>query len=293
MLSAGCGGAKSLANLSPQELFAAGKEAYGREKYLKAIELFQTVVYNYPGETIVDSAQYYLALSYFGNKEYELAEVEFNRLIINYPSSPYFEHAIFMKAVSAFEATPKHYGLDQTALKDAIKQFEDFIIDFPESELVEDARKYLLAARTRLARKFYEAGIVYSRMRAFEAAKIYFQKVIDDYTDTEYAPKASYQYAEMEYKLGRYEEARRKFEDFKTVFPDHELAPKAAERAIEAAFKSCEKAFKEGDYALAEQRLQAFIANYPDNGRVKKADKYLEKIHRIIKSEPQVNEAES
>lgn len=293
MLIGGCGGSKSLTTMSAQDLFDLGKQAYEKRKYLKAIELFQTIVYNYPGESIIDTAQYYLALSYFGNEEYELATLEFNRLIINYPSSPYFEHAIFMKAVSVFESTPKHYGLDQTELQKAIKLFEDFIIDFPESQLVDDARKYLLVARTRLARKFYESGIVYVRKRAYEAAKIYFQKVIDDYTDTEYAAKASYQYAEMEFKLGRFEQARKKFEDFKVVFPNHELVEKATQRAIEAAFRSGEAAFKNGDYALAEQRLQAFKNNYPDNGRTKKVEKYLEKIHQITKDEAQLNEAGS
>ena len=103
LLADGCGGSKSLANMNAHQLFELGKKEYDKKKYLKAIELFQTVVYDYPGESIVDTAQYFLALSYFGNKEYELSAVEFNRLIVNYPSSAYFEHAIFMKAVSAFE----------------------------------------------------------------------------------------------------------------------------------------------------------------------------------------------
>jgi len=299
VLAAGCGGSKSLATLNAQELFELGKQAYEKEKYLKAVELFETVVYNYPGEAIVDSAQYFLALSYFGNEEYELAGVEFNRLITNYPASVYFEQAIFMKAVSAFESTPRHYGLDQAELKDAITQLEDFIIDFPESKLIGDARKYLSAARTQVAKKLYESGVVYRRLesmygnQAIAAAKIYFQKVIDDYTDTEYGAQASYQFAEMEFKLGRFDEARQKFEDFRAVFPRHELAKKAAEQAIEAAFKSGETAFKNGDYTLAEQRLQAFKTDYPHNGRTQKANNYLEKIHRITKQEPQVNEAES
>lgn len=174
-----CGGSVSLATLSATELFELGKEKYEGKKYIKAVEIFQAIVYNYRGESIVDTAQYYLALSYFGAKEYELAQVEFTRLVLNYPSSVYFAHAIFMKAVSFFEATPSHYGLDQADLVTAIKQFEDFIIDYPESELIPDTQKYLLVARTRMAKKFYASGIVYSRMRAYRAASIYFQKVVD------------------------------------------------------------------------------------------------------------------
>ena len=91
----GCGSRPTLANLSAHELFDKGKEEYSQKHYLRAIEYFQAVVYNYPGESVVDTAQYYLALSYFGDKEYELAQVEFNRLVVNYPASVYFEHSIF------------------------------------------------------------------------------------------------------------------------------------------------------------------------------------------------------
>jgi len=293
LLIIGCAGKKSLSTKSAHEVFELGKKEYEKGKYYKAIELFQSVVYNYPGSPIVDTAQYYLSLSYFGNKEYVLAGVEFNRLILNYPSSVYFEHAVFMKAVSFFESTPKHYGLDQTELQKAIKQFEDFIIDFPESELLPDVRKYLLLARSRMAKKYYESGIVYSRMRAYESAKIYFQKVIDDYTDTDFASKASYKYAEMEFKLQRFDQARIKFQNFKSVFPLHEWVKKANRRIVEAAFRSGEVAFKKGDYSLAQEKLEAFQAEYPDNGWTKKAGKYLDKIDRLIRQNSQTNETDS
>ena len=102
----GCGKRPAVANLTAHELFERGKEEYNDNDYLNALEYFQAIVYNYPGESIVDTAQYYLGLSYYGAKQYELAQVEFNRLILNYPSSVYFEHSVFMKAVSFFEGNP-------------------------------------------------------------------------------------------------------------------------------------------------------------------------------------------
>ncbi len=280
-VAAGCGGKRTKAHLGPQELFELGMEEYNKKHYFNAIEHFQAVVWNYPGETIVDTAQYYLALSYFGEKNYELARVEFDRLVNNYPSSAFFEQALFMKAVSTFELTPRHYGLDQSELTDAIRQFEDFIIDYPESELIPDVQRYLKIARTRLARKYYEAGIVYSRMGAYKSAEIYFQKVIDEYTDTEFAARAAYQNAEMEFKLKRFDSAAKKFGDFVKVFPDHEWVSKAKKRQVEAAFKSGEAAFKKGDYALAQQKFEAFQTTYPNNGWSKKVRKYLKKISEL------------
>ncbi len=288
-----CAGPRALSTMTAQELFEEGMKKYEGHKYIRAIEIFQTCVYNYPGDDIVDSAQYYLALSYFGNKEYEVAQVEFNRLVLNYPSSVYFEQAVFMRAVSFFESTPGHYGLDQSELATAIRQFEDFIIDFPESEVVPDARKYLLAARTRLAHKYYDAGIVYSRIRAWESAQIYFQKVIDDFTDTEFAPLASFEYAWMDYKRKRYAEARKGFHDFQIVFPEHEKVAKARENEIKAAFMQGEVAYDKGDYAKASEILAEFKQTYPDHKLNGKVDKYLRKIAEKTQTGPKAESDDS
>lgn len=289
----GCGGKTSLTNLSSHELFKLGKEKYNHKKYLRAEEIFQSIVYNYPGETIVDSAQYYLGLSYFGAKEYELAQVEFNRLALNYPSSVYFKHALFMKAVCFFESTPKNYGLDQSELVKAIKQFQDFIIDYPESELIPEAKKYLLIARTRLAKKYYMSGEVYEHMSRYKSAEIYFQEVVDDYTDTQFAPLATFKVGEMTYKQKKYVDAQNKLKNFIDVFPNNQYTPKAKKMIIEASFKSAEQALKKGNYVLAKERLNAFIKNYPNNKKVKKANELIKKIDKITLTNLKENDGNS
>jgi outer membrane protein assembly factor BamD len=292
-LQFGCSGSLKLGSLPPDELFELGRKYHNEHKYIRAIEVFQTVVYNFPGESIVDSAQYYLALSYFGNKDYTLAEREFNRLLLNYPSSVYVIHAQFMRAVCFFEGTPKHYGLDQSDLETAIRQFEDFIIDHPESELLPDARAYLLTARTRLAHKYYDGAMVYVHIERDNPAKTYFQKVIDDFTDTEYAAKSSYRLAELEYKRKNYEKALEMYSNFLVVFPEHEWAGKASERAEEAAFKWAEVAYKNGDMVKARELLEAFTKDYPESKRIDKANKYLQQIGESPTGEPGVEQADS
>jgi outer membrane protein assembly factor BamD len=279
--------------MTPRERFEIGRQLYERGKYFNAQEVLQSVIFNYPGHPIVDTAQYYLALSYFGNEEYEVAEVEFNRLALSYPSSAYYTQAVFMRAVSAFEATPDHYGLDQTELYDALSQLNDFIIDFPESELIPDARKYLAAGRNRLARKHYENGIVYSHMGTYKPAKIYFQKVVDDYTETEWAPRAAFEIAYMDYKLKAYGDARGGFEAFLQAFPQHELAEKARKLRVEAAFKSGEKAFKAGEMETARELFESFKRDFPDHELGDKADKYLDQIAQRASDSTEVSDADS
>lgn len=289
----GCGGRPAIGELTATELFSVGMEAYEDEDYLDAIDYFQACIYNYPGRSVVDTAQYYLGLSYFGNEEYRVAEVEFGRLISNYPASVYFEHAVFMRAVCAFESAPDHFGLDQSELETALSRLEDFIIDFPESELVPDAQEYIRIGRDRLAKKSYRAAIVYHRMGAYEAARKYFQHVIDEYTDTDWAARATYMLAEENLKLSNYDEARDGFENFRVVFPDHEWADEAVDKAEEAAFKAAVRLFEAGELASARERLERFRDQYPSSDRVDDANEYLQKITRADGGAAEVTDVES
>lgn len=246
-LLAACGGRQTLTNLPARELYQKGMAEYEQKKFYRSIDYFSAIVYNYPGESLVDTAQFYVAMSYFGQKDYKLASVEFNRLLQNYPSSVYATNAQYMKAVCLYEAAPGHYGLDQSDLKEGLQQLEDFVIDNPEAELVADARVYIAEGRNRLARKTYEAAVVYVRNRALKAASIYFQQVVDDFTDTDYAPLAAYGIADVEFQLSHFEKARTQFENFAKAFPEHELAAKARQRASEAAAQETETATKPGE----------------------------------------------
>ncbi len=275
----GCGGGPKLANLGSRELFQLGMNKYAKGKYLGAIEALQMAIFNYPGETQVDTAQYYLALSYYGNHDYVLGQVEFNRLLTNYPASAFAPNAQLMKAVCFFKGTPKHYALDQTDLVTAITQFEDFLQDHPESEAVPEAKQYLKDAQSRMARKYYESGIVYIRVRDFNAARTYFQKVVDEYTNTEYASDATYQIAETYYQQKNWDKAEEQFSNFGVVWPQHKWTAQAAKQASEASYKGGMAALKAGDTALARKRLERFVLICgPDNGKLKKVNATLQQI---------------
>ncbi len=221
-----CTSGKVLLAPTAHDQFNLAKKDFDEGKYLKSIEGFQKTIFNFPGATVVDTAQYYLAMSYYKNDEYELAAVEFNRLILSYPRSDFADDAQYMVGVSYMKNTPGHYALDQEDLKKAIKSLQDFIIDNPDSPLIQDAKDRILEARTKLAHKAYENGMTYFKMYAYEASEVYFQYVIDEYTDTPYAPKALYRLGEALYKEHKYKEAQEKFQQFVGLYPDHKLIDK-------------------------------------------------------------------
>jgi len=226
-LIAGCGGITMKNYPTAEEQYRQAFKEYQKENYLKAIDGFQKVIYNFSGASMVDSAQYHLAMSYYHQDDYFMAAAEFDRLVNNYPGSPFVDDGQFMAGLCYFKSAPSHYGLDQDELDRALQTLQDFITDNPRSELVDDALAAIEEANARLARKRYENGRMYFRLGYYESARIYFQAVIDEHTDTEWAARALYYMGEIDYKEENYSDARTRFDNFLIVYPDHEFAEKA------------------------------------------------------------------
>ena len=161
-----------------------------------------------------------------------------------------------------------------------LKKFGEILISRPAGrEAYLAMQAYILKARTRLARKLYDNGLVYERIRAYRAARVYYQKVVDEYTETEFGPQATFGVAECDYRLREYGKARLQFANFAAVFPGHERSAKALERVPEAAFLDAEQAFLKGDED-ASDKLNAFLSDFPNDKRVKKIYEYLQQQPR-------------
>ncbi|HSG98868.1 MAG TPA: outer membrane protein assembly factor BamD [candidate division Zixibacteria bacterium] len=220
----GCGGKGKSAPLAAEEQFALAMGLYERGKFFDSAEEFQKVIYNYPGGSSVDSAQYFLAMSYLQDKQFELAAVEFERLVRNYPRSPFAVEARFRTAYSYFRAAPRHHGLDQTEVKRAVRLLNDFLIDYPDSEYAPEAQQALYEANTRLAKKYFESAVVYTRIRAWRSAEIYFQYVIDNYSNSNYTEESLAGKTRALLKQRKWDEAALSANSFLGLYPDSDFA---------------------------------------------------------------------
>lgn len=227
MIAAGCGSTKIKSYSSAEEQYREAHKEFQKEHYLKAIDGFQKVIYNFSGASMVDSAQYFLAMSYYLQEDYFLAAAEFERLYNNYPGSPFLDDGQYMAGLCYYKSSPRNYGLDQEDLIRAIQILEDFVTDNPGSDLADDARATIKEAYGRLAKKRYENARIYYKLGYLDAAEIYFQTVIDDHTDSEWAARALYYKGEIKFKQKWYQEAKAVFDNFLVVYPEHKLAEKA------------------------------------------------------------------
>lgn len=215
--------------------FETGMRLFEQEKWDDARLAFETVVFNHPGSSIVDSAQYMMAMSYYRENDPILAAAEFQRVRIQYPTSTLVDDADYMRALCLLEAAPSHTGLDQEKTQEAVNEILLFKDSHPLSEYVPKADSLLSVAYGRLSEKDYKTGVLYQKLGQYQAAQIYFQGMIDRYPESPLVPEALYRMGEGQQKLDSLNNAVEFYEKVLYLYPEHERADDARKKVARIA----------------------------------------------------------
>lgn len=208
---AGCGSKRvNLRTLPPEEQFDYAKKFYDKKDYFKAKTEFTAVVMNNRGNRIAEAAQFYLAESHYNLKEYILAIAEYERLIRTMPKSQYVDDASYKIGMAYYELAPG-YALDQEYTLKAISQFEQFLLEYPDSDLKDEVIEKWNVCKDKLAKKEFKAGEQYRKMGYFKAAIISFDAVIMEYPECDYVDDALYWKAECNRLMDNLDEAESNF----------------------------------------------------------------------------------
>jgi outer membrane protein assembly factor BamD len=232
LLLLGCGGKSDKEIPDARTQFRIAMREYNSGHYLDAQEEFQRLIFNYPGESMADTAQYYLAMSYYKDKEYALAAGEFERLLSAFPASEFTEAGHYRLAMTHYERSPK-YPLDQKSTYDAIEQFELYLDAFGEGEFADSSRIKLGELRNKLARKVYGSGIIYMKVGDYVAAIVYFDHLLQEFSDTDWAQSAQYQKGECYRKQKSWEQAKSAYMEAINGYSRSEHTQKAEKRLSE------------------------------------------------------------
>jgi outer membrane protein assembly factor BamD len=169
--------------------FEKAMNQYEEENYSDAARAFETVISIGRGTDIGQEAQFYLAESYFNNRRYLIAASEYERYVQFHPNSERRELAEYKQGLSYYNLSPR-YRLDQTYTHRAIEAFRLFNSRYPNSEYAEQAADYISELRSKLARKKYSAAAFYKRTSQYGAAVVYYDIVVDEYPETEWAERS-------------------------------------------------------------------------------------------------------
>lgn len=222
VLIAGCTGRKPEATWTAEEYFHYAKDMYDDESYFDAVNEFTIVILRFPGSSVADSAQFYLASCHYNLDEYIISAAEYSKLINNMPQSPLVPEAQFMLAESYFAMSPRP-ALDQEYSIKALREYQIFLDDFPRDPRRDEAERKIFLLREKLAKKQLQNADLYRKMMEFKSSLIYYDIVLEQYYDTDFADDALLGKAMSYMEMEDYKSAKETLLTFKDKFPTSDL----------------------------------------------------------------------
>ena len=167
--------------------------------YRKAATLFESMAFAYNGTERDDTVQYYWGLSNYRYGDYDTAEANLSSFINNFKGSPFAESATYLRVNCLYDFTLR-YELDQVPTNTAITAISEYIIEYPQTEHLQECQAMLADLGERLDRKAYENAKLYYKMEDYLAATTAFHNVLKDDSENVYREDILYYTAMSSYK---------------------------------------------------------------------------------------------
>jgi outer membrane assembly lipoprotein YfiO len=164
--------------------------AFFKKRPLKrAAEVYGMVVSNQPFMPQAAEAQYKIGLCRMARRDYLEATYEYKRVLEDYPDSPWVDDAMHDLALAYYRmALPPAY--DQTPSRMAVETVADFEERYPNDERLGELKDKQKTMQERIAQQRLMTAQYYEKRHRFQAARIYYELVANDFADTQAAEKA-------------------------------------------------------------------------------------------------------
>lgn len=229
--------------------YRKAKEYYDKEKYQKALPIFEELITLYKGTKSIDEYYYLYAMCHFEQASYLIAAFHFKNIYDSYPFSPYAEECLYRNALCYDKMSPK-ISLDQSNTQKAIEYYQLFVNSYPETEKMELCNQAIKRLHRKLEVKDFNSAELYYRTFHYKAAAVAFENLLEKYPDTQdaekiqlYIVKSYYEYAKRSIQtkqLERYNFALDAYKKFKKQYPNSSLIAEAT-KFQEAALKDIEE----------------------------------------------------
>jgi outer membrane assembly lipoprotein YfiO len=162
---------------------------FRRQPLSDAITTYNTVIENQPFTTTAAEAQYKVGLCHVKQKQYIEAAYEYRRVIEDYATSDWVDDASYGLAECYAEAS-NDPPYDQTPSLLAIQAIDGFCERYPRDERCGELKARRVEMVEKVAQQRLGTAKFYEKRRRFEAARIYYNEVADQFPGTQAASEA-------------------------------------------------------------------------------------------------------
>jgi outer membrane protein assembly factor BamD len=228
-----CSGAKNNleANFTDEELFERGLKEFNDKNYQKARMYFNRIETYFPQSNYIQRARLLRADSHFKEGSYSgyiEAQAEYQTFLNLYPTANNLDYIQFQIAMCSYKQVGKP-DRDNTATEKAYAEFKTFIEKYPNSELMDEAKKYFQDVSDRLAQHEFQIGYFYFKLKRYRAAVNRFSYSIKEYANSLLDGKLLYYLGKSYLELGNIQQAQSYLTQLVDKFPNSEFTNEAKE----------------------------------------------------------------
>ena len=191
MLS-GCGEyEKLLKSRDFKKKYEKGLAYYEEGEFVKSATLFDQVANVYRGTIKADTAKYYQAKGYYGQRDYVMAGHYFNELSVTYPNSV---------AYCYYKQSPRPQ-LDQANTFKTITALQMFMVRYPTSDKLNQCREIIVEMSDKLVEKSFISAKLYYDLGYYKSAIIALRNSLINYPETRFREELMFLILKSSYLL--------------------------------------------------------------------------------------------
>jgi len=219
VLLAACASGSKYQGLDAAGVYRLAQEEYEREDYGDAAETLDRLLLVYPNFEQAAEAIYLLAEAYFHDEQYITASAEYARFRSRFPAHPLAPKAALGECRAYAELSPIPQR-DQAFTDQALAVCRNVAADYRALPEAEEASGVADAMLEKLAEKLYDNGSYYLRREFYDSSIIYFEEVVERYSETSWAPKALLGIIRAYEAIGYEDEVEAAREQLRSRYPD-------------------------------------------------------------------------
>ena len=225
--------------------FDEGEKAFSDGRFTEAVKFFEHTKNKYPYSKFAVLAELRIADSHFEREKWIEAADAYKIFVRFHPRHEKAAYATFRIALSYSQEIDKDVWFlptavekDQSAARDAIRSFDEYLARFPDDENVKEAKKLRTEARGRLADGDLYVADFYEHRSKWKGAGWRYERVANEYGDTAKAPFALLRAAQIsDEKLEDVAAATKLYEQLLREHPQSEEAAEAKKALASRAGK--------------------------------------------------------
>jgi outer membrane protein assembly factor BamD len=214
--------------------YLQGKEELEDKNCVEAEEYFKKVIKDFPYSRYAVLSKLRIADCKFITEEYIEAIALYREFIKLHPTHPEVDYAAFQIGVANYKLIPFEWFLapsaaerDQLSTKEALRTLKEFTKKYPKSKYVSQAKQLIKKCIYKLIEHEIYVAKFYMKQGRYNAARRRFQEAMKRYPNSRLEPRIMLLLARLQIKIGKLKAAIKVYQEVIKRFPNTHYSKEA------------------------------------------------------------------